>query len=170
MISFVPPDGKFELFMYRVSRTNHIPIYVTPNISFSERAPSAELAENGLGVEGVGGGRVSGSGKCIGGADEGARLLAVEGAGDVGHLSVTIGARPTDGRVVEEVACRIPLPQSATSASLTATVGSVVHDTTKQEAPHSTPPTRDAGQLVHAARALLDESIAAPRHGMHSSA
>ena len=34
-MSFVPPDGRFELFSYHVSRTNQLPLYVNPVISFS---------------------------------------------------------------------------------------------------------------------------------------
>jgi len=103
VISFVPPDGKFELFNYRVLHTNHIPIYVTPNITFSEDVDSDAVSRSDEGNVGV------------------------------GHISVTLGARPTDGRVVEEVAIRMPLPQSSTSTSLMATVGSVVHDVQNAE-------------------------------------
>ena len=122
-ISFVPPDGKFNLCTYRVMRTNQIPIYVTPTITFSERTSPAASSRSSPELGGGGGGGGEGGGGGGGG----------EGGGGVGHIQVTCGARPTDGKAVEEVSLRIPLPESAISSSLTASVGSVVFDTQKKE-------------------------------------
>jgi len=124
VVSFVPPDGKFELFSYRVGRINHLPIYVTPNISFEERsapwpvegAAAASAGSAADGGDGAGGSR---------GGDE--------GYGGIGHISVALGAKPTDGKVVEDVMVRIPLPASTISAPLTASVGSVVYDAQSNE-------------------------------------
>ena len=41
-------DGKFELFSYRVARTNHIPIYVTPNIRCETRSRSEDAVRDAL--------------------------------------------------------------------------------------------------------------------------
>lgn len=125
MLSFVPPDGKFTLLTYRVLRTNYIPIYVTPNISFSQSHATGSRSEHGIGFEGLGG-RASTT------VDSGT-VSVLNCESGVCHLSVTIGSRPTDGRSVEEVSCRIPLPPSTLSASLTASVGSVVFDATGKE-------------------------------------
>ena len=38
-------------------------------------------------------------------------------------MQITLGARPTEGRPVEDVTLRMPLPDSCVSSSLTATVG-----------------------------------------------
>jgi AP-3 complex subunit mu len=137
IISFVPPDGKFELFSYRVARTNHIPIYVTPNISFSETTPppqqQQQSADGGAGGGGGGGGGGGEGGGVVDVSDGAAAGAGESSQGGVGHISVTLGARPTDGKVVEEVAVRIPLPPSTTAAPLTASVGSVVYDPQAQE-------------------------------------
>jgi len=125
VLSFVPPDGKFTLLTYRVLRTNYIPIYVTPNISFSQSHATGSRSEHGIGFEGLGG-RASTT------VDSGT-VSVLNCESGVCHLSVTIGSRPTDGRSVEEVSCRIPLPPSTLSASLTASVGSVVFDATGKE-------------------------------------
>ena len=36
--SFVPPDGPFRLFTYRVRRIAALPLYVNPQISFGPAA------------------------------------------------------------------------------------------------------------------------------------
>lgn len=102
VMSFTPPDGKFELCSYRVSRTNQLPVYCTPNISFVPASnPAAAAAPASPESSGGGGG----------------------GGGGVGHMQITLGARPTEGRPVEDVTLRMPLPDSCVSSSLTATVG-----------------------------------------------
>ena len=118
-ISFVPPDGKFNLCTYRVMRTNQIPIYVTPTITFTEKtAPSSSPRSSPE----PGGSSAEGGGSSVG-----------KGGGGVAHIQATVGARPTDGKAVEEVSVRIPLGETAISSSITATVGSVVFDTVKKE-------------------------------------
>ena len=107
MLTFVPPDGKFTLFSYHVGRTHLLPMYVNPSISFSAPRPS-------------GGGGSSGDGDA--------------GSGGVGHLNVVIGARPTDGKPVEDVSLRIPLPSSTASTALSASHGVVVYDDATREA------------------------------------
>lgn len=114
-MSFTPPDGKFELFTYRVARTNNLPVYVTPNISFVQSSEPSRPVDVSDG---------HGSGGAFG---------ASGGGGGIGHISVTLGARPTEGKPVEEVSMRMPLPESASGASLTATVGTVVYDGLSKE-------------------------------------
>jgi len=102
VISFVPPDGNFELMRYRyflqkkkkkkeretlIRKTNirvshqiQPPIYCKPQITFGE-----------------GGGRVS----------------------------VMVGAKNTMGKTLENVAVTIPFSKSVASANLTANIGSV---------------------------------------------
>ena len=105
--------GRFDLFSYRVSRITNLPLYVTPNVSFVERAPPAfaALASEGASPSASGG----------------------ESGGVVGHLQITVGARPTEGKPVEEVSLRIPLPPSTVATSLSATVGTVSYDTRTSE-------------------------------------
>ena len=114
VMSFTPPDGKFELCSYRVSRTNQLPVYCTPNISFVPASnPAAAAAPASPESSGGGGG----------------------GGGGVGHMQITLGARPTEGRPVEDVTLRMPLPDSCVSSSLTATVGVRVTDETLPRPP-----------------------------------
>ena len=120
VLSFTPPDGKFELFSYRVARTNSLPVYVTPTISFvpSSGAVADDTVDLSAGA---------GSGPSVD------ALSAASGGGGVGHIQVTLGLRPTENRPVEEIAMRMPLPSSTASASLTATVGNVVYDPQAKE-------------------------------------
>ena len=53
----------------------------------------------------------------------------------VGHVSITLGARPTEGKPVEDVSVRMPLPESTINAALTATVGVAVFDERTKEVP-----------------------------------
>lgn len=119
VMSFTPPDGKFELFGYHVTRTNQLPIYCTPNISF---VPSSTPPPPSQG--GGAGGESAGGEPSAGGAASG---------GGVGHVQITLGARPTEGRAVEDVTMRMPLPASCISSSLTASVGGVVYDPITRE-------------------------------------
>ena len=133
VISFVPPDGKFELFTYRIARTNQIPIYVTPNISFVASSSNTQPSSSSAGENGNNGSS-GGGGAVVDVTDgDGSATAHQQGGGGIGHVSVTLGARPTEGRPVEEVSVRIPLPSSTLSTSLTASVGSVVHDAQSQE-------------------------------------
>ena len=53
--------------------------------------------------------------------------------GGTAHLNLTLGARPTDGKPVEEVCVRVPLPESTLSADLSATVGTAAFDPLTKE-------------------------------------
>ena len=92
-MSFVPPDGRFELFSYHVSHTNQLPLYVTPSISYSQG--------------GSFGTAFSSSSTPDGGA----------ASSDSVHLSVTIGGRPIEGKSMEEVA-QARRPRACSAAQL----------------------------------------------------
>ena len=104
VVSFVPPDGPFRLFTYRVRRITALPLYVNPQITFgpkrgSPTAPAAAAAgENGGG----------------GGAEE-------------GRVTIVVGAKHTGGKAVEDVRVSFPLPPNASAAGcdLSATLGTV---------------------------------------------
>ena len=55
------------------------------------------------------------------------------GSGGVGHMNIVVGARPTDGKPIDDVSVRIPLPASTVSTSLTASHGVVVYDDVAKE-------------------------------------
>jgi len=133
VMSFVPPDGKFELFSYHVTRTNQLPIYVTPVISFASSTPtfssSSSSSAIGSSVSSYGGAGHTSSHISSSNGSEGAGG-SVDG---VGHVSITLGARPTEGKPVEDVSVRMPLPESTINAALTATVGVAVFDERTKE-------------------------------------
>jgi AP-3 complex subunit mu len=143
VLSFTPPDGKFELFTYRVARTNSLPVYVTPVISFSETG-GAEQSGSGAGDDGIGMSPAASQhannltppttdhhGGVTADADAGCRSDGQ--LGGAGSMTITVGARPTDGRPVEDVALSIPLPESVSNATLSATVGTAIFDTQRRE-------------------------------------
>ena len=55
------------------------------------------------------------------------------GSGGVGHMNIVVGARPTDGKPIDDVSVRIPLPASTASTSLSASYGVVVYDDVAKE-------------------------------------
>ena len=98
VVSFVPPDGTFELMRYRVNtKTNvTVPIYVTPVVTMSDQ----------------------------------------HNAG-YGRIQIQIGQRQTSSLVtpnrkapmlIEDVALSIPFPKCVKTATLSATVGTVLYD------------------------------------------
>jgi len=94
-LSFVPPDGKFSLFAYRVRGIGGLPIYVSPNITFAPPSDDGSCSE--------------------------------------GRLSVMVGIKHTDGKPVEDVSVKIPLPAHTASASFSASSGTVVYDDATKE-------------------------------------
>jgi AP-3 complex subunit mu len=48
-------------------------------------------------------------------------------------MNIVVGARPTDGKPIDDVSVRIPLPASTVSTSLTASHGVVVYDDVAKE-------------------------------------
>lgn len=114
----------WQLFSYRVSRTHQLPLYVTPTIDFNVSARPAAKADDdaadatasgGAAADARAGGRI--------GNGPNAALGSSGSGGSIAHFYVTVGARPTGDRPVDEATIRIPLPESASSATLSATVG-----------------------------------------------
>ena len=108
VVSFVPPDGSFELMRYRVSTAANVsaPLYVTPHISLSD--------QHSVGAP-------------------------HHSATNRGSVQVQIGHKATSSLVfpggvkssqcpIEDVALEIPFPKCVKTATLQATVGSVLYD------------------------------------------
>lgn len=98
VVSFVPPDGAFELMRYRVNTKTNVsaPIYVTPSISMADERNAGH-----------------------------------------GRVSVTVGHKQTSSLcvpnakaalVIEDVSLSIPFPKCVKTATLSATVGTVLYD------------------------------------------
>lgn len=124
IVSFVPPDGSFELMRYRVVRTNEnnplasnnfavgsVPIQVVPRISYGQ-----------FGERGGGGGG--------GGSSSGGEV--------VGRISLSVTARSISSLiyspsrkgplVIEDVTIIIPFPKFVRTANLNVTTGQVIYD------------------------------------------
>lgn len=99
VVSFVPPDGAFELMRYRVNTAVNVvpPVYVTPNIVMADE-------------KNAGHGRIS-----IQVGQKATSSLCVPGGGKGQPL-------------IEEVGLEIPFPRCVKTATLTATVGTVLYD------------------------------------------
>jgi AP-3 complex subunit mu len=101
VVSFVPPDGDFELMRYRVRSGTvqgfHPPIYVNPQWSFSN--DSAGLS-----------GRVT--------LTVGVRSIS----------SLILSASRKGPMIVEEVSLTMPLPKSVKTANINVSVGTVLYD------------------------------------------
>ncbi|KAK5583039.1 hypothetical protein RB653_004629 [Dictyostelium firmibasis] len=52
VLSFIPPDGNFKLLTYRVKGINQFPIYVKPQISYSEGSSSMGRVNVTIGAKG----------------------------------------------------------------------------------------------------------------------
>jgi len=98
VLSFIPPDGKFTLLDFSVSRNTNIdvPIYVTPVLNWNSNVPSKEFP--------------------------------VEVSGGTGNLQLTVGSKAFIKTDVEDVVITLSFPKGITSTSLTATVGVVSYD------------------------------------------
>jgi AP-3 complex subunit mu len=161
-MGFVPPDGRFSLFTYRVCRIANLPVYVNPSISLSPpTAPGqAASASSALAI---------GSAMGSDAQREQRSSAASDGPGSEGgvcHLRVSLGARPTDGKPVDELSVRIPLPDSVSTSSLTATVGGVVYDEAAKEVtwrvgrmPKDKTPTLSGTVLLGSGRTTKDLSL-----------
>lgn len=100
VVSFVPPDGAFELMRYRVSTAANVsaPIYVTPQISLRD-----DMA----------GGR---------------GRIQIQ-LGHKATSSLILGGGIKSSQVpIEDVALEIPFPKCVKTATLSATVGAVLYD------------------------------------------
>jgi hypothetical protein len=103
VVSFVPPDGSFELMRYRVhsnvqTQPFQPPIYVQPQWSYS-------TGQNGL---------------------QGRVVLNV-GTRSLSSLIFSASARK-GSVVIEDVSLVIPFPKTVQNAHLTVTVGSILYD------------------------------------------
>ena len=98
VVSFVPPDGAFELMRYRVNTKANVsaPIYVTPSVVMSDE-------------------RNAGHGR-----------VQVQ----VGHKQTSSLCVPNRkvALVIEDVSLAIPFPKCVKTATLSATVGTVLYD------------------------------------------
>jgi len=100
VVSFVPPDGQFELMCYRVREVSHVapPLYVTPQLTY-ETLPSGQ----------VNAGRVS--------------ILV----GTKPTSSVIVPPRKGP-LVVEDIIITVPFPRSVRTANLSVSHGTVLYD------------------------------------------
>ena len=132
VISFVPPDGKFELLTYRAAGANRLPIFIIPGISFLEQPV---VSSNDGGPAPITGRVAHKTGDASHNpcAADGHGVGCDEAQREIGHLTVTLGPRMSNGPSLEEVAMRIPLPPSTASVSLTASMGSVFYDAHNHE-------------------------------------
>ncbi|KAL7442726.1 hypothetical protein ACHAXH_006070 [Discostella pseudostelligera] len=127
IVSFVPPDGCFELMRYRVRANENdplsnnlavgnVPIQVIPRISYGQ------FGERG------------GEGGAAGGGSSSART-----SGDVvGRISLSVSARSISSLiyspsrkgplVIEDVTIVIPFPKFVRTANLNVTTGQVIYD------------------------------------------
>jgi len=114
VISFVPPDGAFELMRFRVKNMAQVitpPIFCNPQLSFG--GDSSSHANNGKKkVDG----RISIS------------------LGLRSNSSLIFGQRKGATQMVEDVVVIIPFPSVVRTANLTANVGSVLFDEAKKVA------------------------------------
>lgn len=120
VISFLPPDGKFKLFTFRVRGVTQLPLYVRPNLVFSPGLCKVTIVV-------------------------GPKFIKSE----VGHLhALRPAARRSlsdraSRQAVEGVSISIPAPPGATSVTLSSPVGEVKTD------PMTKTTTWHIGQLSH---------------------
>ncbi|KAG5180913.1 Mu homology domain-containing protein [Tribonema minus] len=160
VVSFVPPDGAFELMRYRVATgAHHIlprgniipPLYCNATVSFSD------------GAGGGGGGGSGGSGS--GGGSGGGRVHV--GLGTRAPNSLRFPGRKT-ASMLEDVEVTVPFPRAVRTANLSATAGTVLFDEAAKVARWSVGklamgsvgqrPPQMAGALVLQPGARLEES------------
>mmetsp|Transcript_8507 Transcript_8507/g.34989 ORF Transcript_8507/g.34989 Transcript_8507/m.34989 type:complete len:455 (+) Transcript_8507:111-1475(+) len=119
VVSFVPPDGVFELMRYRVNAATNVlpPLAVTPQIALRDvvhgglHGPDAGEADHGA----SGGGGAPGRGR-----------VAVQVAPKATSSLVLPGG--TKQFQIEDVALEIPFPKCVKTATLAANVGAVLYD------------------------------------------
>lgn len=102
VVSFVPPDGDFELMKYRVKNAQDVinpPIYCTPQITFGDGSLSSQ-----------------------------GRISVVVGVKPISSLILPSGHRKTGGLVIEEVAVTIPFARVVRTANLTVNIGTILYD------------------------------------------
>ncbi len=117
VISFVPPDGNFELMRYRVKGVARIvqpPVYCTPQMSYGEEAK-----------------RGSSGGKRVDG-----RISVIVGLRQTNSLVFPGKKGPM---IVEDVVVTIPFPRVVKTANLSADAGSVLYDEATKVARWSIP-------------------------------
>lgn len=98
VVSFVPPDGNFELMKYRVKNSSQLvspPLYCTPQLSFGD-ADSTQ-------------GRIS---VTVG----------------IRHASSIILSSKKGPLIIEDVSVTIPFPKIVRTANLSANVGNILYD------------------------------------------
>mmetsp|Transcript_23232 Transcript_23232/g.30086 ORF Transcript_23232/g.30086 Transcript_23232/m.30086 type:complete len:442 (-) Transcript_23232:118-1443(-) len=107
VVSFVPPDGHFELMRYRVNTATNVaaPLYLTPQISLrDETNPHRGRIHLQLGHKAT-------------------SSLILPGGG-----STSLGARNQSQCQIEDVVVEVPFPKCVKTATLNATVGSCLYD------------------------------------------
>ena len=114
VVSFVPPDGPFELMRYRVRRdgdgslaVGSMPIQVMPSVGYPRRPAG--------GTNGGGGD-----------AESRGRITISVSARSISSLIYSSSRRGT--LVIDDVAVLIPFPKFVRTANLTVTAGQVVYD------------------------------------------
>mmetsp|Transcript_32509 Transcript_32509/g.103661 ORF Transcript_32509/g.103661 Transcript_32509/m.103661 type:complete len:460 (-) Transcript_32509:297-1676(-) len=123
VVSFVPPDGSFELMRYRVSTAANVsaPLFVTPQISLGDTH-----------LVGLAGGAGMNS-------QSGTHTQAAKSNNSRGTVSVQVGHKgatsslvlpggPPTKTPVEDVFIEIPFPKCVKTATLSATIGAVLYD------------------------------------------
>lgn len=102
-VSFVPPDGAFELMRYRVHTAGNvaIPVYCQPNVSLEKSANSGPAQ---------------------------ATITVLVGVKAQNALIFPAGSASATPLVVEDVIVEIPFTKAVRTANLRATVGNVLFD------------------------------------------
>ena len=146
VVSFVPPDGAFNLMRYRVAssgvRAFVPPLSITTQLSFGGGGRDA-LTAGGGGGGGGGANDARGGGGSGGDNDYLAGFSSASSSrGMDGRVSITVSLRPghsllfPSGKgggagvsmVVEDVVVTLPFPKVVRTANLTATFGTVLYD------------------------------------------
>jgi len=116
VVSFVPPDGNFELMKYRVrnaaAKMFSPPLQCTPQLSYGNATSGAS---NGAAVGGSGDAPLSG------------RISVIVSACSISSL-VFPSTRQKGSAVIEEVSVTIPFPKVVRTTKLSANIGNVLYD------------------------------------------
>jgi AP-3 complex subunit mu len=128
VVSFVPPDGAFELMRYRVAAavgphgshrapTISPPLYCNATISFQDDASTTNSSANHNGSSGS--------------------SSSSSAANGCGRIHINLGTRPVSslrfpgrkpGTAIEDVVLTVPFPRAVRTANLTVTAGTVLFD------------------------------------------
>jgi len=98
VVNFIPPDGKFTLLDFTVSRAQNIdlPLFITPVLNWNSNPPSKEIP--------------------------------IELSGGTGNLQLTVASKAYMKTDLEDIVITVIFPKGVSSTSLVGTVGVVSYD------------------------------------------